>query len=328
MSVRDILQAAAGVGGPYVPPAGFYQVGTISISPTPYNWRLSVSPDTDAVVYAVADTLNINGQAKVYKSVDGGATWQFRGSYTGTASQYASGIVALSNTTIIVQNRGSIAKSTDSGATFTTLRATSGGQNNMYDISWDGQYGLNCGYSRNYYSLDNFATVSEVGLNYGFSLGNCTLTNNKSNRFLVTPLGSSSSGTTAYITNASLSTTYASIGVFTNSTIPCSYPATGRNYIVSYNGVSLHLPNTIITSVWPSTTYTSVTGPSVAAYSTPTVHSVTGGVIIGTQSNGVYLCGPTGSPTQISAVNGFYAWTTGALVSYGILQNGTVYRYW
>jgi photosystem II stability/assembly factor-like uncharacterized protein len=325
------MAAAGAGGGPYIPPAGFYQVGSLGVNTTG-GAIISVSPETDAVLYIAVNSSAFNGTATVYKSIDGGATWTTQGTFTGDAGSYGVSLLAISNTTIILCHRGTLVKSTNSGVSFTTLVNVGGGQNNFYDIAWDGQYGLVYGYSRVYYTDNNWATASSNSL-YGNLIlqSGGALTNNGGNRFLLAPLGSSSTPSNYYITNAYFNATYASGTTAYNSSLACSDTATGRNYILVISGDQQRLNGQLITAQWPSTTYSVIT-PSLSGilnYGKPAVHPPTQGMIYASSNMGVYLVSTTGSATQISAVNSlsFQSQST-ALVSYAYGTTGLIYRYW
>jgi hypothetical protein len=267
------------------------------------------------------------GTSTLYRSTNGGATWTTGASITGSGSQYGQGILALSNTVVIVQNRGYFYRSTDAGDTFTLILATTGGQNNFFTICSDGTYGVCAGYNQNVVTSTNWTSASAVGRPYGIVMATAALTNNGSDRFLHAPLGSSGSPYAAYVGSSTGSTTVASFGVGGNQSIAASNPTNGFNAFMNIpeGGSS----GNVYYATYPSTSYSTADLTGIS-WGWTGYHAVTpDNKVLCPFSNGLWLVRPGTTPTLVSSFTNFSGVcldVTGSR-NYIIRASGEVYRY-
>jgi hypothetical protein len=305
------------------PISGFTQQGVIGPA---QDWRLSFAGST---LYAMSQSIFLDGTGTIFHSTNGGVTWTQGASVTGSASSYGFDLLALSDTTVIAQQRASIFRSTNSGTSFTNiLNATFPGQNNFFNIGSDGVYGLCSGYNQNIISNDNWVTATTSASQLGFSLmASCALTNNGSNRFLFAGFGSSGSPAQAYVATNSGGSAVGPIAVLGNQSFVASNPTTGFNAIVSApeGGGAL----AVYYATYPGTSYSTanISGLNLTRSGQPCISP--SGTIIVPMTNGVWSVTTSGAPTQISALTDVVATTSdyaGGYV-YLIRGNGTVYRW-
>lgn len=302
-------------------PSGFNLAGSIGVSAN--EWDLSFNSST---LYAISKASN-PGSSVVYRSEDNGANWSTKATVTGTGSSYGAAILATSATRVVVQQQGSFFLSTDSGATFSTILNTSGGQNNFYKISTDGTYGVCGGYDRNVTTSNNWDSASAMSRPLGISMSTLTLTNNGSNKFVHAGFGSSGSPTAFYLnaSNAGAGSTTISTGVNTN--VAVTNPATGLYAVMSAaEGAGSY--NAVRFGTYPST---STTSASITGLGSPTyVGCITpwGDILVGA-GNGLWLVKTNGAaPTQITSLTGFAAaHSDGSGAIFAIRTNGEVYTY-
>jgi hypothetical protein len=109
--------------------------------------------------------------AGVWKSVDGGATWNQLPSTTGNAFYYCQGIVVTSTGVVYVATKGGLQRSDDGGATFTKVLGTGTGATNdwMTDIEIAGNDNLFVGVS----GSGVYKSAGSLGANQG-TVGNWT----------------------------------------------------------------------------------------------------------------------------------------------------------
>lgn len=296
------------------------------------DWSLSYN---DLNLYAIVNSAGYNGTATVYRSTGAslgyaGITWTTGASVTGSSSPYAATILALSATTLIVQQRAGFFRSTDGGASFTNiLNATGSGQNNYFIPSSDGTYGICAGYSYNVITTNNWVTATKVSqFGTGTALATSALTNNGSNRFISAALGSSAPlNTYGWIVDTS-GTVYKTQTVNGDQNFTCSDPATGRNAIVSApeSGPSFGVYH----ATYPGTTYTSsnVTGMGNVRTGQPCI-SPEGRVVV-PMNNGVwkvYMDNST-APELITSTNNIASVVSdGSMFCYALGSDGKVYRF-
>ena len=305
------------------PISGFTQQGVVGSAAY---WRLSFAGST---LYAMGQSTEPDGTGTIYRSTNGGTTWTQGASVTGSASSYGFALLALSDTTVIAQQRASIFRSTDAGTGFTNiLNATYPGQNNFGDIGSDGVYGLCSGYNQNIISNDNWVTATTSASQLGFSLqASCALTNNGSNRFLFAGLGSSASPAQAYVATNSGGSAVGPIALLGNQNLVASNPTTGFNAITSRP----EGPNdfAVYYATYPGTSY-STPNISGLGLSRSGRHCISpSGTIIVPMASGVWSVTTSGAPTQISALADVVDTVSdysGGYV-YLIRSNGTVYRW-
>lgn len=256
------------------------------ISPSP-------SHKTSNVVYAIGYTNG--GSCTVYKSSNGGATWSTGATVTGAGSFYAGAVLAISDTTVIVQHRGDFFRSTNSGASFTTILQTTGGQNNFFNLSWDGTYGMCGGYSQHVYTNDSWTTATASANTLGISMATAPLTNN-GNVFLKAGLGSSGSPLAAYHTNNTMSSYSQVLTTLGNQHYAASDVGTGVNIVMGAGYSTLYY------ATYPGTSYSSTTA-SGNGNGFPCVTK--NGVIIYPSSAGLYKFSG-GVHTQLDSLTTVY----------------------
>lgn len=290
-------------------------------------WWLGYAGGAAGTLYAMLQTAEPNGTGTVYRSTNGGVTWTQGASVTGAGSSYGFSILALSSTTVIVQHRGYFYRSTDSGASFSTILTTSGGQNNFYNISSDGTYGVCAGYDQIVTTSNNWVSASTASKPYGYSMATAALTNNGSNRFTHAGLGSSGSPATAYVATNAGSTVAGPISLTGNQNNCASNPATGLNAIIG--GPEGSATFGIIYATYPSTTYSSanVTGMGTVWAGNGAISPQ--GKIVVPMNTGIWNVNTAGTaPTLISSFADFQsAVSDGTTYCYAIRQNGDVYRF-
>lgn len=308
---------AAGGGGA----GGFTQVGAIGVSGY---WTLSYSGGT---LYAMRQSAEPNGTGTIYRSTNGGVSWTQGASMTGTGSSYGFGMLALSSSIVIVQHRGSFYRSTNSGDSFSNILNTGGGQNNFFNISWDGTYGVCAGYDQNVYSNDSWVSATTMSKPFGYVMATSPLTNNSSNRFVHAGLGSSGSPASIWIASNTGASATGPISVTGNQNYTASNPATGFNAIVS-------APEGDATfGVWyatyPSTSYTTanVTGMGTTRSGLPCI--APNGNIIVPMTNGVWRVNASNAPISITNITDIGATTSDYTNGYVYLikNSGEVYRW-
>lgn len=301
----------------------FAYVGTVGA--VNEEWNISV-PINGSTIFVLGNSAGFGGTSTLYRSTNGGSTWTTGGSITGSGSMYGQGLLALSNTVVIAQNRGYIYRSTDAGNTFSLVLATGGSQGNLGNISSDGTYGVIGGYDLNVITSDGWVTASAISKPFGTRMATASLTNNGGNVFLHCPAGTSSPASNATIANASGSSVIATIAVGNNI---CSAGAniTGFNAISSYNansGTGL----AVRYATYPSTSYTVANVTGMGDYGGAVSVTPPNNIIVAAQ-NGLYLVRQGTTPVQLSAATDWYS--TCLAVSQGrnfmINANGDVYRY-
>lgn len=301
---------------------GFSLRGNVGVSGG--YWWLSHSGGT---LYAMLQSSEPNGTGTIYRSTNGGTSWTQGASVTGAGSSYGFSILALTSTTVIVQHRGYFYRSTNSGDSFTTILTTSGGQNNFYNISSDGTYGICAGYSRNVTTSNNWVSATAGGQPYGISMATAPLTNNGSNRFTHAGLGSSGSPATAYVATNAGSTVAGPIALTGNQNNCASNPATGLNAVIG--GPEGSSSFGIIYATYPSTSYTSanVTGMGTVWAGNGAISPQ--GKIVVPMNTGIWSVNTAGTaPTLISSFSDFQSSVSdGSTYCYAIRQNGDVYRF-
>lgn len=300
--------------------SGFNQVGAVGTSGV--DWSLGYAGGT---LFAARLTTSPNGSTVIHKSTDSGATWTQGATLTGSGSSYGQGMLVISSSILIVQNRGYFYRSTDGGSNFSTILTTSGGQNNFHSISSDGTYGVCGGYDRNVVTTDNWVSASAVSSPYPYCLSTCALTNNGGNKFVHAGLGSSNSPAAAYIAGYNGST-IATISLNANGTLIASNPATGFNAIAAKpeNNSSF----TIRYATYPSTSYTvaDVTGMGITWSGYPCVSP--SGHFIMPMTSGLWKINPGAAPTQISNLTDIIAvCSDGSNYVYALRMGGQVYRW-
>jgi hypothetical protein len=322
-NMMDVRDAVMGGNWPSTGPL-FSYVGTLGTSGA--DMQLSV-PIGGTTIFALRLSSVSFGTSTLYRSTDGGATWVTGGSVAGSGSQYGQGLLALSNTVVIVQNRGYFYRSTDAGDTFTQILATSGGQNNFFTICSDGTNGICAGYNQNVITSNNWVSASAVGRPYGIVMATAALTNNGSNVFLHAPLGSSGSPFTAYIGNAAGSSTITSFSVAGNQSIAASNPTNGFN---AFMNIAEGAPSgNVYYATYPGTSYTTANLTGIT-WGWTGYHAVTSdNKVLCPFSNGLWLVQPGTTPLLVSAFTNFGGVcldVTGSR-NFAIRLTGEVYRY-
>lgn len=302
----------------------FTYVGNIGTSAVEIILSVPISGST---VFALALSSSPYGTSTLYRSTNGGASWTVGGSVAGSGSAYGQGILAISDSVVIVQNRGYFYRSTDAGSTFSLILATGGGQNNFFTISSDGTYGVCAGYSRNVITSDNWVSASAVGSPFGIVMATAALTNNGGNAFLHAPLGSSGSPYTAYVATASGSSTIASFGVGGNQSIACSNPTNGFNAFMNIpEGAA---SGNVYYATYPSTSYTAANLSGISWGWTGFPAVTPDNKILCPFSNGLWSVRPGTTPLLVSSFTNFGSAcldVSGAR-NFAVRLTGEVYRY-
>ena len=323
--IASLLGMGGGIGSNLITSSGGrygptpVQLGTIPDSRARY--ILSIPPNSTGVIYAIGSSTGVNPETYLYKSTDWGATWGSASSQIqGDGSSYGFHLLATSDTTVIVQNRGDFFRTTNSGSSFTAILETSGGQNNFFNISWDGgSYGMCGGYSRHAYTTDGWATASENSNQMGISMASAAIGTNK---FLKSGLGSSGSPSKAYHSNADQSTNSEVIAATGSAdTFAAGNLSNGLNCVVHRGGSSK-----LWYATYPGTTYTDVS----ITYKTNNSPTVTdnGTIVWPTLSNGIYKYIPGGSEEAVSGSHNNNPLTSiGNEVYYAIAGTGVVYAF-
>lgn len=283
------------------PPGIFMQVGTLPAA-TGGEIQLSYS-FSGSTLYAIRHT-GIDGHANVFSSFGislglQGVTWTAGATnIQGAGSRYAAGILGISDTVVIVQQRGYFYRSTNTGASFTQMLTTSGGQNNFYIPVFDGTYGYCGGYGLNtparyVYSNDGWATCTAVDAG-PIDLASAALTRNGGNRFLIAGLGSSQSPATwQIVTNQQ--TSFATGSVDSNQNYVDADPTSGLNAI--FGGGNLYY------ATYPSTTYTTANVTGLGSTRTGRICVSPQGKIVVPMNTGLWSVSSTGgAPSLISAI--------------------------
>jgi hypothetical protein len=288
--------------------------------------QLSV-PIGGSTLFALRQNVSPNGTSTLYRSTNGGATWTTGASLAGSGSSYGQGLLALSDTVVIVQSRGNFYRSTDSGSSFSLILSTSGGQNNYFNISSDGTYGVCGGYDQNVITSNNWASASTTSKPYGIVMATAALTNNGSNVFLHAPLGSSGSPSTAYVGNSSGGSTIKSFAVGGTQSIAASNPTTGFNAFMNIpeSGTSGY----VYYATYPSTTYATADLTGITWGWTGYLAVTPDNKILCPFANGLWLVRPGTTPTQVSTFTNFGGVcldVTGAR-NFAVRLSGEVYRY-
>ncbi len=287
-------------------------------------WWLSFAGGT---LYAMLQTSEPNGTGTVYRSTNGGASWTQGASVTGGGSSYGFSILALTSTTVIVQHRGYFYRSTNSGDSFSTILTTSGGQNNFYNISSDGTYGVCAGYDQNVVTSDNWVSATATTRPFGFVMATAALTDNGGNRFTHAGQGSSSSPASAWVATNTGGSATGPIALTGNQNNCASNRSTGVNAIIG--GPEGSGTFGIIYATYPSTSYTSanVTGMGTVWVGNGAISPQ--GKIVVPMNTGLWNVNRSGTaPSLISAFSDIYSTVSdGSTYCYAIRQNGAVYRF-
>jgi hypothetical protein len=317
------------VGGFSIPSGEFTQVGALPV--TGGELQLSYS-FTGSTLYAIRNS-GVNGSAVVYYSFasgfgNQGASWVTGATLQGAGSAYSAGILGISDSIVIAQQRAYFYRSTNSGASFTNILTTSSGQNNFYIPVFDGTYGYCGGYDQNVYSNDGWVTAATVSKGTpGFALASAPLSKNGANRFLVAGLGSSGSAASWWhITNTTAVQSSGSVNG--NQNFVSSDPTSGLNAISSQaEGGGT---NNIYYATYPSTTYSTANSTGLSTSRTGRICVSPQGKIVVPVNNGLWKLSTDGSaPVLISAITDIVdVVSDGTYFCYAIRSStGAIYRF-
>jgi hypothetical protein len=251
---------------------------------------------SEGVLYVVrADWGGAHTFCYVYRSFDYGASWSLVSTLSGSGTSIYNGdILVLNKSTLIVLHRGVFFRSTNYGASFSTILSTTGGQNNFGKLTTDGTYGACLGYSRNVYTDNNWTTAAETGTALGISYGGGPLTQGN-NVFLHSGFGSSGSPTNYYFADNRAANTSATVSTGVNQNWASTNPNTGLFVIRSnQEGQSTY---TIRVGTYPSSTATvaNSTGVSGALTTYPVINKQN--KVVFSSAGGITVLNPTTNST-------------------------------
>lgn len=308
-----------------LPGGDFTLVGTMPGSGGAIQLSYSFSGST---LYGIRNT-GPDGSATVYSSYGAtlgsqGSTWNTGASgITGASSSYGAGICGISDTVVVIQQRGYFFRSTNTGTNFTNILSTStlGGQNNFDIPVFDGTYGLCGGYTQLVQSNNSWVSASAVSLGTPYrSMARAAVTKNGGNRFLAAGLGSSQSPSAWYITDNS-DNVYSQGSLPSNDNYVACNPTSGL--------MAISTGSQIYYATYPLTNFTTANVTGLGSTRTGRICVSPQNKIVCPMNTGLWKVSSTGgAPSLISALTDISdVISDGQSYCYAIRSNSSVYRF-